>query len=189
MPILNIGGQSVNVNNDFLRLSPDQQDATVDEIARSIGVKGGAKKPGIFDDIAPATEAKTAPGMFDDIQPAVPPGFVLDKAPTAGLPPGFVLDEPRNSVTGSAKAIGSGLAGGVLGLAGQPGDVKNAIFGALGEPPAPNPAPEGAYGKLVSLLERARGALELPTSNEVRNAVEREPARSTMNRRRGLSAF
>ena len=42
----------------------------------------------------------------------------------------------------------------------------------MGEPPAPNPAPEGNYGKLIALLERARGALELPTSNEVRNAVE-----------------
>ena len=42
----------------------------------------------------------------------------------------------------------------------------------MGEPPAPNPAPEGNYGKLIALLERARGALELPTSNEVRNAVK-----------------
>jgi hypothetical protein len=63
--------------------------------------KGGEPKSDIFADIAPATGAKTTtPGIFDDIQPSLPPGFVLDKAPTAGaaelrsLPPGFVLDQP-----------------------------------------------------------------------------------------------
>jgi hypothetical protein len=109
MPVLNIGGQSVNVSDDFLRLSPNQQDATVDEIAQSIGVKGG-KKSDIFADIAPATGARTAPrkGYFDDLVPEpgakpaakkgyfddlVPEGYVLDK-PSSALPDGYVLDQP-----------------------------------------------------------------------------------------------
>lgn len=36
MPTLNIGGQKVKVGDEFLSLSPDQQNATVDEIAGSL---------------------------------------------------------------------------------------------------------------------------------------------------------
>ncbi len=37
---LNIGGKQVRVSDDFLKLSPEQQNATVDEIAGQIGVAG-----------------------------------------------------------------------------------------------------------------------------------------------------
>lgn len=132
---------------------------------------------GYFDDLVPTDKTALPPGyvldkpasIFDDL---VPSGGKLGTVPPKPLPPGFVLDQPGNSIGGAAKAIGSGLAGGLIGLAGQPGDVKNMIFGALGEPPAPAPAPEGTYGKLVSLLERARGALELPNSSGIRSAIE-----------------
>lgn len=36
MPTLNIGGRAVSVGDEFLKLSPDQQNATVDEIAKSL---------------------------------------------------------------------------------------------------------------------------------------------------------
>lgn len=36
MPTLNVGGRSVQVGDDFLKLSPEQQGETVDEIARSL---------------------------------------------------------------------------------------------------------------------------------------------------------
>lgn len=36
MPTLNIGGQKVNVGDEFLSLTPDQQNAAVDEIAKSL---------------------------------------------------------------------------------------------------------------------------------------------------------
>lgn len=38
MPTLNIGGKRVKVDDSFLSLSPEEQDATVDEISKSIGV-------------------------------------------------------------------------------------------------------------------------------------------------------
>lgn len=38
MPTLNIEGRRVKVGDDFLKLSPEQQQATVEEIARSLGV-------------------------------------------------------------------------------------------------------------------------------------------------------
>lgn len=40
MPVLNINGKRVTVDDSFLQLSPEQQNATVDEIAASIGVNG-----------------------------------------------------------------------------------------------------------------------------------------------------
>lgn len=43
MPTLNIGGRSVSVGDEFLQLSPDQQNATVDEIAKSL--MGSTRKP------------------------------------------------------------------------------------------------------------------------------------------------
>lgn len=45
MPVLTIGDKSVNVGNEFLKLSPDQQNATVQEIAGSIGVGGNSAPP------------------------------------------------------------------------------------------------------------------------------------------------
>lgn len=45
MTILNIEGHRVRVSDDFLGLSPEEQDRAVDEIAESIGVKGSAKYP------------------------------------------------------------------------------------------------------------------------------------------------
>jgi hypothetical protein len=40
MPTLNIGGQRVKVGDDFLNLSPEDQESTVEEIAGSLGAKG-----------------------------------------------------------------------------------------------------------------------------------------------------
>lgn len=39
MPMLNIGGQKVKVDDSFLQLSPEDQNATVDEIAKGLASK------------------------------------------------------------------------------------------------------------------------------------------------------
>ena len=44
MPTLNIEGQKVKVDDGFLNLSPEQQTATVEEIAASLGIKSGRVK-------------------------------------------------------------------------------------------------------------------------------------------------
>jgi hypothetical protein len=41
MPTLNIGGKRVTVGDDFLQLPPDQQEATVNEIAQTMGAISG----------------------------------------------------------------------------------------------------------------------------------------------------
>ena len=46
MPTLNIGGTRVKVDGSFLRLSPEDQQKTVDEIAGKIGIKGGSEAAG-----------------------------------------------------------------------------------------------------------------------------------------------
>src|SRR5262245_31592429 len=40
MPTLDIGGKSVTVGDEFLKLTPQQQNDTVDEIATSLGITG-----------------------------------------------------------------------------------------------------------------------------------------------------
>lgn len=49
MPTLNINGARVKVGDDFLRLSPEQQNATVEEIAASIGGEGEAYSAALSD--------------------------------------------------------------------------------------------------------------------------------------------
>lgn len=44
MPTLNIEGQKVKVDDSFLQLSPEEQNATVEEIAQSLGVSGQQKQ-------------------------------------------------------------------------------------------------------------------------------------------------
>jgi hypothetical protein len=56
MPTLNIAGRKVNVGDEFLKLSPEQQDAAVDEIARSLGGSNGQ--------VVHSTEP-SAPGQLD----------------------------------------------------------------------------------------------------------------------------
>lgn len=58
MPTLNIEGRKVRVGDEFLSLSPDEQNATVEEIAASFSE-------------APA-------GASEYVQPAPPPGMVMD---------------------------------------------------------------------------------------------------------------
>lgn len=51
MPTLKIGDKSVNVDDSFLKLSPEEQSGTVDEIASSLGLSAPQEKPqrGVID--------------------------------------------------------------------------------------------------------------------------------------------
>lgn len=51
MPTLQIGDKSVQVDDSFLKLSPEQQNATVEEIAKSIGVSQPKDSGGILSTI------------------------------------------------------------------------------------------------------------------------------------------
>lgn len=64
MPVLNIGGQRVRVGDEFLSLSPDMQNETVDEIARSL--------PGSSAIEAPTASANGTSGPWERYQAQAP---------------------------------------------------------------------------------------------------------------------
>jgi hypothetical protein len=88
MPILDIEGRRVEVDDSFLSMTPDQQNATVDEIARSIGAAPATQptqaKPraGLFDDLIPS-RTKNAPNSSVPIQMQAPHGSLVGVPATA----------------------------------------------------------------------------------------------------------
>ena len=94
MPTLDIGGRQVDIDDSFLKLSPAEQNATVEEIAKSIGAQPAA----------PAAPAAPAP-MAE--KPAI-------AAPAADVMPA----DAESRVLGLMKAGGVGVAKGAIGLAG-----------------------------------------------------------------------
>lgn len=122
MITLEIGDKSVQVEDSFLKLDPVQQNATVEEIAKSLGV--------------------SAP------------------------------QQPENSLAGSAKAIGAGLAEGAASLAGLPADaIDLAARGVdylggtnLGEATAPLAQKYGSEG-IKSKIEQYTGELPKPQTD------------------------
>lgn len=84
MPVLTIGDKSVTVGDEFLKLSPDQQNATVQEIAGSIGVSANAPA-------APEAAPVTANSVVRSAATGVPivGGLMnkLDAASNAALAP------------------------------------------------------------------------------------------------------
>ena len=64
MPTLTIGDKKVQVGDEFLKLSPEQQQATVDEIAQQIDAKAPETAP-----------AAASPGYGEDMARSVPSGL------------------------------------------------------------------------------------------------------------------
>jgi hypothetical protein len=89
MTVLNIGGQKVTVDDSFEKLAPDQQQATVEEIVKTLG--GGQNA-------APASQqdnSAVVPGKAD-----TGVGRLITGAPT----------DPRDSLAGRVDAFGRGAA-------------------------------------------------------------------------------
>jgi hypothetical protein len=105
MTTLTIGNRDVEVSDDFLKLSPEQQNATVEEIAQSLGITGGNAG-------APATEepeltAGRAAGLAGRAGVQAAPGAI------AGLPAlaydgtiGFLENMTRQAYNVGARALG-----------------------------------------------------------------------------------
>jgi hypothetical protein len=109
MATLNIDGQLVQVDDSFAQLSPEQQNATVDEISRS------SRKP-------------TPQGGLSDADVGLAPPVRQTGLSDAdvGLAPAQQPAQPTPSITADiAKSTGIGLAKGVIDLAGLPGNVAS----------------------------------------------------------------
>lgn len=111
MPTLTIGDKKVQVGDDFLKLSPEQQQATVDEIAQQIG----AKAPGEIG-------VKAGPGY----------GEVGVKAPNAG--PGYGQDMLLSIPSGLRSGVES-LVGGFGTANEMTGQGASWLAGKLGADP------------------------------------------------------
>lgn len=130
MTTLTINGQKVKVSDDFLKLSPEQQNQTVEEIAKSMGTAAPAQSPEMASGLAAlsgmtqnptqaldAEQARRAEGrtwgaaLYDNII-----GDPMDGVDSYGEKAGRFLNDV-------GKATGAGLARGTVGIAGLPGTV------------------------------------------------------------------
>uniref|UniRef100_E6VGI3 Uncharacterized protein n=1 Tax=Rhodopseudomonas palustris (strain DX-1) TaxID=652103 RepID=E6VGI3_RHOPX len=116
MPTLNIEGRKVKVDDSFLALPPEEQNAAVEEIARSLG--GGEAQAAPASAPAPAVEAPTAP------TPAVPA-----PAPAAApdAPEPSTLRRIREAINAPTRILENGI---LLGLGDRARAGMDAIIGA-----------------------------------------------------------
>lgn len=143
MATLNIGGQKVKVADDFLRMSPEQQQAAVEEIAASLGGQspGNAPSSPAFDQsLASASQASQ---MFKG---AVSP---RDAQPVPGRP----------DLLGATAATLGGLVQGIPVLGPMVQNTSDALVGAGAQ------LTGGNYGETVQGLRDRRA--ELAEANPV----------------------
>lgn len=118
MPTLDIGGRKVKVDDGFLQLSPDEQNATVEEIAKSLEV--GAEQPpqAASQAAAPTAAAPESPSAAPALAAAAPdePGMLRRirdavHAPTRILENGILLGLGDRVRAGMGALIGDGTYG------------------------------------------------------------------------------
>lgn len=112
MATLNIGGKAVTVDDSFLKLSPDQQNAQVEEIAKSMGIGGAPTSP------QPGTAAYAAniQGLVDAGQPTPQP---------ASPPPEWT---PPDNLPASARAFSDHAIEGIPVAGPLLSDARNTIW-------------------------------------------------------------
>jgi hypothetical protein len=123
MAVLNIGGKRVTVDDSFLKLPPDQQNATVEEIAASIGA-GPAKPQGV-----------AAHAM--DFVKSIPRGLVsglTNAQNTSTLFTGGELEAGLDRTAPERVQATEALTNSTYAPQGPAGKVGAAVGGALGDP-------------------------------------------------------
>jgi hypothetical protein len=113
MPLLEIGGKRVRVGEEFLQLSPEQQQATVDEILQSMPAAAPTAPAG--------PQVGEAVGTGPDGNPRIFAGTIGGpQAPAPAVEP----EQPRQRTAGESLQIGAQNVGsGLAGLAGMPVDL------------------------------------------------------------------
>lgn len=110
MATLDINGRKVNVDDGFLKLSPEEQNATVEEIAKTLGTSPAAEPSAPMSaDPAPVAPAPAAAesepkGLLRTIRDAV-------HAPTRALTNGILLGLGDRARAGMGATIGDGTYG------------------------------------------------------------------------------
>lgn len=107
----------------------------------------------------------------------LPPGFVLDQAPTPDLPPGFVLDKVGMGED-AAKSVGAGLANATAGTLGMAGDLRSGLSaatdwagGKIGASPDKVQMFKDYIGKAASMTGPGAVLANAPTSRQIINSA------------------
>ena len=160
MTTLVINGKEVTVSDDFLKLSPEQQNQTVEEIAKSMGTAAPAQSPEMASGLAAlsgmtqnptqaldAEQARRAEGrtwgaaLYDNLI-----GDPMDGVDSYG-------EKAVRFLNDAGKATGAGLSRGVTGLADLPGALV------------------GGYGNLVAAGLEKNGLTSPETAEMVRQGI------------------
>lgn len=157
MPTLNVNGHSVSVDDSFLKLSPDQQNATVDEIAKSLPQQAAPRQPSISDAVTdiPAEIGRTADANLS---------AVTDNLSNRGAntsPFGFL--NTGKAVLGGLGLIASPITGAARSLIGHPMAQAEHAVGTLINPDVaakddPQQMYQNAAGDVETALSAARPA-------------------------------
>lgn len=112
MATLNIEGRKVTIDDSFLKLSPDEQNATVEEIAKSLGAAPAASAPPLIAQAAAAAPAEVNPpaapaasGSFSDTVRSVRDAI---HGPTRILENGILLGLGDRARAAMSAIIGEG---------------------------------------------------------------------------------
>jgi hypothetical protein len=81
--------------------------------------------------------------------------------------------QPVTSWPDVARSYGIGLVRGAIDIGALPGDTKEMLYSMLPTPPHDFPTAAGHYGNLINGLLGARSALELPTSSDLTQGIEK----------------
>ena len=183
MPTLTIGDQKVTVGDEFMKLSPEQQNATVDEIAKSLPKKEAAPQRGAISDVASSfgrgisKGAISLAGLPGDVSQLVGKGVekageFLGAAPRpvpklSGMPTSADITGGVESVTGEfgkpetragryAESVGEFVPSAVIGPGGPLTKAATTLAGGLGAEAGGEVA--GAPGRFVGGFIGGAGA-------------------------------
>jgi len=167
MPTLNIEGRSVQVDDSFLKLSPDQQNATVDEIAKSF-----APQPKLSDAVTdiPNEVGKAASEAIDNIAAVK---NRAEQGPIEGLltTGKAVMAVPQllsSPVTGAVRSVGGHLLASGERFVGE--NIVNPVLERLGYAPQ-HPDAGKMYETAKGDVDTALSALESRGAPPVRPVV------------------
>lgn len=197
MTTLVINGKNVTVSDDFLKLSPDQQNATVDEIAKSMGsapAATGAEAPQYAPNGVPMNAAAKAEIMAkakDGTLSVSPENLAGSEAMTAkadsAMQPGF-LSKAANAIGDFATAGTMGVARGAAAIPGIPGslyDLQGAAIQKVGGMLGADPAETEKVAAMVRGLSPGGG---LPSAGDITGAMSEATGGITDYRGKSLPA-
>jgi hypothetical protein len=149
VPTLNIGGQRVTVGDEFLKLSPEQQNETVEEIAKSLKTKPSMNAGDVAEDVAKSAGIGVVKGGIATA------GALGDVRNLASAGAGHVWDkmgvspETQQQIKGAAATVSKMLPGGTMfNLAPDSGQIREKVEGVTGKLYEPKSVP-GQYAQTV----------------------------------------